>query len=167
MWSFIAQYWNKVCMLLAGVTQHARFHPFRAFCVGPCSGKAQYLGVYPRATRLSTPHTPSCRKFHCLKLDSLEHQMCGLMWVGCCELPGLPGQQHCKIGLGTMLHDLSVFFHTGLFFQWKNLSKRQSLKNWEMKLFLGIGMAKSSFKKKGKVSRLPYLVLVSTQHSST
>jgi hypothetical protein len=46
---------TKVCMLLAGVTQHVRFHPFRAFCVGPCSGKAQYLGVYPRGTRLSPP----------------------------------------------------------------------------------------------------------------
>jgi hypothetical protein len=72
MWSFIAQYWNKVCVLLAGVTQHVRFHPFRAFCGGPCSRKAPYLGVYPRGTGLSPPHTPSCRKFHCLKLDSSD-----------------------------------------------------------------------------------------------
>ncbi len=62
-----------------------------------------------------------------------------------CELPGLHGQQHGKIGFGTMLHELSVLFHIGLFFQWQNLSKRQSLKNWEMELFLGNGMAKSSF----------------------
>ncbi len=62
-----------------------------------------------------------------------------------CEMPRLPGQQHGKIRLGTMLHDVSILFHTGLFFQGQNLSKRQSLKNWEMKLFLGIGMAKSSF----------------------
>jgi len=47
-------------------------------------------------------------------------------YVASCELPGLPGKQHGKICLGTMLHDLSVFFHTGLFFQWKNLSKRLS-----------------------------------------
>jgi hypothetical protein len=33
------------------------------------------------------------------------------------------------------------------------------MKNWEIKLFLGIGMAKTSFL---KVSRLPYLVLGST-----
>ncbi len=58
-----------------------------------------------------------------------------------CELPGLPGQQHGKIRLA---HELSLLFQTGLFFQWENLSERQSLKNWEMKLFLGNGMAKSS-----------------------
>jgi hypothetical protein len=38
-------------MLLAGVAQHARFQPFRAFCVGPCSGKAQYLGGLPKGHR--------------------------------------------------------------------------------------------------------------------
>jgi len=65
--------------------------------------------------------------------------------VASCELPGLPGEQHGKICFGTMLHELSVLFHIGLFFQWQNLSKRQSLKNWEMELFLGNGMAKSSF----------------------
>jgi hypothetical protein len=27
---------------------------FEGFCVGPCSGVAQYLGVYPRGTALST-----------------------------------------------------------------------------------------------------------------
>ncbi len=70
---------NKVCLLLAGVTQHARFPPLGAFCVGPCSGKAQYLRVYPRGTGPSTPHTPSCRKFHCLKLDLSEHEMRGLL----------------------------------------------------------------------------------------
>ncbi len=43
-----------------------------------------------------------------------------------CELPGLPGQQHGKIRLGTMLHELSVLFHTGLFFLRQNLSKWQS-----------------------------------------
>ncbi len=62
-----------------------------------------------------------------------------------CELPRLPGQQHGKIRFGTMLHELSVLFHIGLFFQWQNLAKRQSLKNWEMKLLLVIGMAKSCF----------------------
>jgi len=150
MWSFIAQYWNKVFMLLAGVTQHVRFHPFRAFCVGPCSGKAQYLGVYPRGTGLSPPHTPSCRKFHCLKLDSSEHEICGLLWV-----PRLPGQQHGKIRLRTMLHELRVLFHTGLFFLRKILSKWQKLrmKNWEIKLFLGIGMAKNSFLRSQQIAK--------------
>jgi hypothetical protein len=52
---------------------------FQGLKGGPFSGKAQYLGVYPRGTELSPPHTPSCRKFHCLKLDSSEHQMCGLL----------------------------------------------------------------------------------------
>jgi hypothetical protein len=70
---------DKVCLLLAGVTQYARFPVFRALCMGPCSGKAQYLGVYPRGMGLSNPHTASCRKFHCLKLDSSEHEMCGLL----------------------------------------------------------------------------------------
>jgi len=70
---------TQVCMLLAGVTQHAGFPFFRAFCVGPCSGKAQYLGGYPRGTELSPPHTPSCRKFHWLKLDLSEHEICGLL----------------------------------------------------------------------------------------
>jgi hypothetical protein len=51
-----------------------------------------------------------------------------------------------------MLHELSVLFHIGLLFQWQNLSKRQSLKNWEMELFLGNGMAKSSFFKKREKS---------------
>ncbi len=40
-----------------------------------------------------------------------------------CELPGIRGirgQQHGKIRLGTMLHELCVLFHTGLFL------KRQS-----------------------------------------
>jgi fluoride ion exporter CrcB/FEX len=77
--------------------------------------------------------------------------------VASCELPRLPGQQHGKIRLGTMLHELSVLFHIGLFFQWQNLSKRQSLKNWEMKLFLGIGMAKSSFFKKKEKSTDCYI----------
>ncbi len=41
--------------------------------------------------------------------------------VASCELPGLPGEQHGKICFGTMLHELSVLFHIGLFFQWQNL----------------------------------------------
>jgi hypothetical protein len=70
--------------------------------------------------------------------------------VGSCELPGFPGQQHGKICLGTMLHELGVLFHIGLFFQWQILSKKQSLKNWEIKLFLGNGMAKVLVEKREK-----------------
>jgi hypothetical protein len=67
--------------------------------------------------------------------------------VASCELPGLPGQQHGKIRLGTMLHELSVLFHTGLYFLKAKFVKMAKLrmKNWEIKFFLGIGMAKISF----------------------
>ncbi len=166
MWSFIAQYWNKVCVLLAGVTQHVRFHPFRAFCVGPCSRKAQYPRVYPRGTGLSPPHTPSCRKFpclkldllehgrylpphtpscmkfHCLNLDSLEHKMCGLLWVA-------------RITWSTARSDSfgdHVAWAKCIVSHWPIFSKAKfvkmaklRMKNWEIKLFLGVGMAKTSF----------------------
>ncbi len=72
-------------MLLAGVTHHAGFRSFKAFCLGPCSGEAQYL-----------------------------------RYVASCELPGVHGQQHGKIQLGTMLDELSVLFHTGLFLKRQN-----------------------------------------------
>jgi hypothetical protein len=66
--------------------------------------------------------------------------------VASCELPGLPGQQHGQIRLGTMLHELSVLFHTGLFFKAKVVKMAKlRMKNWEIKLFWGIGMAKTSF----------------------
>jgi len=43
--------------------------------------------------------------------------------VASCELLGLHGQAHGKIRLGTMLHELSVLFHTGLFFKCKICQK--------------------------------------------
>jgi len=64
-----------------------------------------------------------------------------------CELPGLPGQQHGKICLGTMLHELSVFVsHWPIFSKAKFVKMAKlRMKNWEIKLFLGVGMAKTSF----------------------
>jgi hypothetical protein len=63
------------------------------------------------------------------------------------ELPGLPGQQHGKIRLGTMLRELSVLFHIWPIFSKAKFVKMAKLrmKHWEIKLFLGIGMAKTSF----------------------
>jgi hypothetical protein len=113
-------------MLLAGVTQHAGFHSFRAFCVGPCSGKAQHLGVYPRGPELSPPHTASCRKFHCLKLD----------------LSGLHGQQHAVVRFVWGPCCMScVYCLTPAYF---SKGKVKNKKNWETKLILGVAMAKSS-----------------------
>ncbi len=80
-----------------------------------------------------------------------------------CELPGLPGQQHGKIRLGTMLHELSVLFHIGLFFQSPKFVKKakfEKLGKWSY--FWAMEWPKVLFQKKGKVSRLPYLVPVST-----
>jgi len=137
MWSFIAQYWNKVCMLLAGVTQHVRFHPVRAFCVGPCSGKAQYLGVYPRGTGLSPP---SCRKFHCLKLDLSEHEMCGLLWVARIYLVNSTVRFIWGPCCMSCVYCLTLaYFSKG---------KVKNKKNWETKLILGVAMAKSSWRKR-------------------
>ncbi len=67
-----------------------------------------------------------------------------------CELPGLRGQQHGKIRFGTMLHDLSILFHNGLFLKWQYLSKRQSLKNCEINLFLGMECPKVVLKQREK-----------------
>jgi hypothetical protein len=43
--------------------------------------------------------------------------------VAFCELPRLPGQQHGKIRLGTMLHELSVLSHWPIFLMPKFVKK--------------------------------------------
>ncbi len=58
-----------------------------------------------------------------------------------CELPRIRGQQHGKIRLGTMLHELCVLFHTAAYF---SKGKVKNKKNWETNLILGVAMAKSS-----------------------
>jgi hypothetical protein len=84
--------------------------------------------------------------------------------VACCELPRLPGQQHGKIRLGTMLHELSVLFHIGLFFQWQKLSKKAKFEKLGNEVIFGHWNGqKFILKRERKVSRLPYLVLVSTK----
>jgi hypothetical protein len=108
MWSFMAQYWNNICILLATVTQHiGRQHPwfpvFMPICGGPYSGK-------PNASSFTQ---------------------------------GIVSQQ-------------PIFWTAKLL---ENPKLR--LKHWEMKLFLGIALAKSSLKN-GKVTRLQYWILVST-----
>ncbi len=108
MWSFKAQNWNNICILLASVTQHiGRQHPwfplFMPFCGGPYSGK-------PNASNFTQ---------------------------------GIVSQQ-------------PIFLMAKLL---ENPKLR--LKHWEVKLFLGIALAKSSLKNR-KVTRLQYWILVST-----
>jgi hypothetical protein len=85
------------------------------FCVGHCFGEAQYLGL-PKGHRAFPSAYSIMHKVSLPQIRFVGAKRC----VASCELPGLHGQQHDKIRLGTMLYELSVFFYTGLFL------KRQS-----------------------------------------
>jgi hypothetical protein len=145
-------------LLLASATQHARFCCLRAICVGPCSGKAWYLGVYPRATGFSPPHTPSSsgKKLHCLKLDSSEHEMCSLLEVA----REYVGQQYGEIrSFRDHVAWAIVYCFTRAYFSKGEVKNK---KNWETKLIFGCCDRQKFLKKKKKSPDLPYLVLIRT-----
>jgi len=106
--------------------------------MGPYSGKAQYLGVYPRGTGLSTPHTmqevslPQIRFVGAPDVwppvscpEYVVNSMVRFVWGPCCMS--------------------YVYCFTRAYF---SKGKVKNKKNWEMNLILGVGMAKSSLRKR-------------------
>ncbi len=74
-----------------------------------------------------------------------------------CELPGLHGQQHGEIHLGTMLYELKMYFFTPAYFSKGKVKNKKNLAN---ELNLGCCNGKKFLKKKKKSPDLPYSILV-------
>jgi hypothetical protein len=105
-------------MLLAGVTQHARF-----ILSGPFVWALALIKPNTSGFTQGAPSIPLHILHHAGSFFASNEICWSQRCVASCELLGLHGQEHGKIRLGTMLHELSVLFHTGLFFKCKICQK--------------------------------------------